>query len=262
MSTPADVTPKQGCQGFWRHSEYLLGVLLLLAGLPLVAQELLQYQRRVNCYCYEGLKTRMVSGYDIELVSALVDWHEPNTTWPQNLHLEFYLPAAESVFVTVRQPRPKGTFYWLDKVTPPTPWRAGAVNEFAWPTETVLRSLPLAVLDDLGVVVRLRQESPAKEETIAPAALFHTRPPAAASGYRFMFKTNGAAHLAATIYKDSQTVYQRPQNQEKAGSPFTISWDTHGQPEGEYRLKLSGYFDNDNTLLSKEIIFYHRATWK
>jgi hypothetical protein len=262
MSTPVKVT-KQGRQRLWRrHSGHLLGVLSLLVALPLLAQydPKLQYQDRGNHY--EGLKTRMVSGYDIELVSALVDWHEPSTAWPEKLHLKFYLPSAEPAFVTVRQPRPKDTFYWLDKVTPPAPWRAGALNEFAWPTEPVLRNLPLAVLDDLGVVVRLQQESPSKEEAIAPAALFHTQPPSAASAYRFTFKTNGAAHLSATIYKDNQPVYQRPQNQEKAGSPFTIRWDTQGHPEGEYRLKLSGYFDNDNTLLSKEILFYHRASWK
>jgi hypothetical protein len=254
---------KQGCQRSWsRRFRRLLGVLLLLAALPSLAQfdPALQYQNRGNRH--EGLKTRTVSGYDIELLSAFVDWHEPSPTWPQTLHLKFYLPEAEPVFVTVRQPRPKTTYYWLDKVMPPAPWRAGAFNEFAWPTDTVLRNLPLAVLDDLGVVVRLRQENPSREETIAPAALFHTQPPAAANGYRFTFKTNGAAHVTAVIYRNNQPVYQRPQNQEKAGSPFTISWDAQGRPEGEYRLKLSGYFDNDNTPLAKEILFYHRAAWK
>src|SRR4029077_10369723 len=126
MSTPKKGMLKKGCQRFWRrHFGHLLGVLLLLAALPIFAQydTALQYQKRGNRY--EGLKTRMVSGYDIELLSALVDWHEPSTAWPENLHLKFYLPVAEPVFVTVRQPRPKATFYWLPKGMPPPPPRAG-----------------------------------------------------------------------------------------------------------------------------------------
>jgi hypothetical protein len=234
---------------------------LLFAALPLLAQydPALQYQNRGNRY--EGLKPKPVSGYDIELLSALVAYREPSPTWPQTLHLKFYLPAAEPVFVNVRLPRPKTIYYWLDKVVPPAPWRPGAFNEFTWPTEPVLRNLTSMTLDDLGVVVRLRQQEPAKKETIAPASLFHMQPPLGANGYRFTFKTNGAAHVTCKIYRGDKEVYQRPQNPEKAGSPFTVSWNTQGQPEGEYRLVLSGYFD-DNTPLAKEVLFYHRASWK
>jgi hypothetical protein len=239
-----------------------IAAILLLTALPLLAQydPALQYQNRGNRY--EGLKPKPVSGYDVELLSALVDYREPSPTWPETLRLEFYLPADEPVFVTVRQPRPKTAYSWLDKVMPPTPWRPRALNEFTWPTEPVLRNLTKMTLDDLGVVVRLRREDPGRSETIAPAALFHTKPPMAANGYRFTFKTNGSAHVTCRIFRGDKEVYQRPQNQEKAGSPFTLSWDTRGQPEGEYRLALSGYFDGDNTQLAKEIDFYHRASWR
>lgn len=236
--------------------------LLILVALPLLAQydPALQYQDRGNRH--EGLKPKLVSGYDIELLSALVDYREASPSWPQTLRLKFYLPAAEPVFVTVRQPRPRTTYYWLDKVVPPLPWRPRALNEFVWPTEPVLRKLSSVTVDDLGVVVRLRQQDPSKRETIAPAALFHTQPPPTASGYRFTFKTNGAAHVTCKVYRGNTEVYQRPQNREKAGSPFTLSWNTQGQPEGEYRLVLSGYFDANNIELAKEVIFYHRASWK
>lgn len=220
--------------------------------------------RRVSqvCCCrYEGLKPKPVSGYDIELLSALVASREPSPTWSQTLHLKFFLPAAEPVFVNVRLPRPKTYYYWLDKVIPPAPWHPGAFNEFTWPTAPVLRQLTSVTLDDLGVVVRLRQQDPSRKETIAPAVLFQMQPPRTASGYRFTFKTNGAAHVTCKIYRGDKEVYQRPQNQEKAGSPFTLSWDTQGQPEGEYRIELSGYFD-DNTPLAKEVVFNHRAAWK
>jgi hypothetical protein len=219
----------------------------------------LQYQNRGNRY--EGIKPKPVSGYDVELLSALVAYREPGPTWPQTLRLRFYLPAAEPVFVTIRQPRPRTTYYWLDKVLPSPPWRPRAFNEFAWPTEPVLRKLSSISLDDLGVVVRLREQGPSKRETIAPAALFHTRPPPSTNGYRFTFKTNGTAHVTCKIYRGDKEAYQRPQNQERAGSPFTVSWNTQGQPEGEYHLELSGYFD-DNTPLAKEVLFYHRANWQ
>lgn len=234
---------------------------LLLTALPLLAQydPALQYQNRGNRY--EGLKPKPVSGYDIEVLSALIDYREPSPTWPETLRLKFYLPAAEPVFVTVRQPRPKTAYYWLDKIAPPAPWRPRAFNEFAWPTKPVLRNLTSVTLDDLGVVVRLRQQDPSRKETIAPAALFHTQAPPAASGYRFTFKTNGTAHVTCKVYRGDKEVYQRPQNRERAGSPFTVSWKSQGQPEGEYRLALSGYFD-DNTQLAKEVTFYHRASWK
>jgi hypothetical protein len=244
-----------------RRSGWTIATVLLLAALPLLAQydPALEYQDRGNRH--EGLKPKPVSGYDVELLSALVDYREASPGWPPTLHLKFYLPAAEPVFVTVRQPRPKTAYYWLDKVTPPAPWRPRAFNEFTWPTEPVLRNLTKVTLDDLGAVVRLRQEDPSRQETIAPAALFHTQPPKAVSGYRFTFKTNGTAFVTGKIYRGDKVVYQRPQNQEKAGSPFTLDWDTQGQPEGEYRLELSGYF-SDNTEVDKDVLFYHRASWK
>lgn len=243
-----------------RTRGWAIAVLLFIA-LPSLAQydSALQYQNRGNRY--EGLKPKPVSGYDIEILSALIDYREPSPKWPETLRLKFYLPAAELVFVTVRQPRPKTAYYWLDKVAPPTPWRPRAFNEFTWPTAPVLRNLTSVTLDDLGAVVRLRQQDPAKKETIAPAALFHTQPPQAAKGYRFTFKTNGTAHVTCKIYRGDKEVYQRQQNRERAGSPFTVSWESQSQPEGEYRLSLSGYFD-DNTPLAKEVVFYHRASWQ
>ena len=235
--------------------------MFLLIALPLLAQydPALQYQNRGNRY--EGLKPKPVSGYDVELLSALVDYREPSPAWPPTMRLKFYLPAAEPVFVTVRQPRPKTAYYWLDKVVPPTPWHPLAFNEFSWPTEPVLKKLTSVTVDDLGAVVRLRQQDPSRRETIAPAVLFHTQPPSSANGYRFTFKTNGTAFVSCTVYRGDDVVGQRTQNQEKAGSPFVVEWKSQGQPDGEYRLQLSGYFDN-NIELAKEVVFYHRASWK
>jgi hypothetical protein len=116
-------------------------------------------------------------------------------------------------------------------------------------------------LDDLAVVVRLGREDPSKKEVVAPAALFHRTSPATAGGYRFTFKTNGTALVTGTIYRGEQVVFRRQQNRERAGSPFTLLWEAKGRPDGEYRLVLSGSFD-DNTQLDKEVVFHHRAAWR
>lgn len=239
----------------------LAAILLILIALPLLAQydPKLQYQNRGNRH--EGLKPKPVSGYAVELLSALVDHREPTPAWPQVLRLRFYLPAAEPAYILVRQPRPRTTYYWLDKVVPASPWHTRAFNEFSWETATVLRNLPKMTVEDLGAVVRLGREEGAQKESIAPAALFHTQPPTTASSYRFILKTLRAAQVICKIYHGNKEVFLRPQNSEKAGSPFTVRWATQGQPDGEYRLVLSGYFD-DNTQLAKKIVFYHRASWK
>lgn len=238
----------------------LAALLLTAAALPLLAQydPKLQYQNRGNRH--EGLKPKPVSGYDIELLSALVAWRESFSTWLPEMRLKFYLPADGKVAVTVRQLRPKTYYYWLDEVKPPAPWKAQAFNEFPWPTDTVLRNLPQVTPDDLGAVVRLGAGGPAKIETVAPAALFQAKAPRAATGYRFTFKTNGRAFVTARIYRGDKEVYTRRQNEEKAGSPFTLAWEAGTAPEDDYRLVLSGYF-SDNTPLAKEVRFHHRATW-
>ena len=240
--------------------EWIVLASLLLAALPLVAQyePKLQYQNRGDRH--EGLKPKPVSGYDIELLSALVEHREPFTTWPPEMHLQFYLPAALPVAITVRQPRPKTHYYWLDEVKPVSPWKPQAWNEFSWPTDTVLKSLLQVTPDDLAVVVRLGSGGPAKIETVAPAALSQTAAPKTAAGYRFTFKTNGRAFVTASIYRGDKEVYLRRQNEEKAGSPFTLAWDAAGAAQGDYRVVLSGYFSSDNAAVAKEVRFYHRVT--
>src|SRR6185295_5330436 len=120
------------------------------------------------------------------------------------------------------QRRPKTLYYWLDKVVPSPSWHSQAFNEFTWPTEPVLRNLPSMTLNDLGAVVRLQKEDPSRSETVAPAVLYHSQSPSTVSGYRFSFKTNGTAYVTAKIFRGDKKVYLRQQNQEKAGSPFTL----------------------------------------
>ncbi len=234
--------------------------LAALLATPLGAQydPTLQYQNRGDRH--EGLRPKPVSGYDVALLSARVDYREEREGWPEEMRLKFYLPRPEEVFITVRQLRPRSTFYWLDKVAAPKDsWRPGMLNDYAWPTATVLQKLTRVTADDLGAVVRLQQELPGQRERVAPAILYGSGAPSEAPGYRFTLKTNGTAQVTCKIYRDTAELFTRPKKRERAGSPFTVRWDSGGQPDGDYRLVVSGYFESDSSPISKEIAFYHRT---
>ncbi len=237
-------------------------IIALLAA-PLAAQydPELQYQNRGDRH--EGLRPKPVSGYDVALLSARVDYRESGEGWPEEMRLRFYLPRPEEVFITVRQLRPRSTYYWLDRVVEPEDsWRPGALNDYAWPTATVLRKLPRVTADDLGTVVRLRQELPGRGERVAPAILYGAGAPSEVPGYRFTLKANGTAQVTCKIYRGGTEVFARPKKRERAGSPFTVRWQSADQPDGEYRLVVEGYFESDNSPLAKEVAFYHRAQLK
>jgi len=248
----------------WTWSVLACAIGLLPAVPRLAAQDLasLQYQARGNRS--EGLRTIAVSGYDVELLSAQVEPAVPvdapdakpaQSRWADAVHLRFYLPDDDKVFITVRQLRSRTTYYWLNNVK--KPFQPGAVNEYDWPTEPVLRRLPDVRLDELGATVRLDQEQPARSERVLPAILFDAATASTAGAYRFQLKTNARANVTATVYADDKELYRRPGNWEPANSPFTVRWESGSAPDGWYRLVLSGYFAS-NTPLDKEIRFYHR----
>ncbi len=168
-----------------------IGALACAAALSAQIEPRLRYQDRGDRH--EGLRGREVSGYDIELLAAQVEHRGAGDGWPEQLRLSFYLPQAADVFVTVRQLRPRSSYYWLDKIDPPTPWRAQAVNRFTWSTAPVLARLPSVHPADLGAVVRLERAEPGKRELVAPALLHHGEPPPAVEGYRFTWKTTDTA---------------------------------------------------------------------
>ncbi len=242
-----------------RAQRVAVAVFTVVFAAPLAAQyePEVQYQDRGDRH--EGLRPKPVQGYDVALLSARVDYREPGDGWPEKMRLKFYLPGPEEVFITVRQLRPRSTYYWLDLVKPIETWRPGKLNDYAWPTATVLRKLTSVTANDLGAVVRLRQELPGRKERVAPVVVYGDAAPAEVPGYRFTFKTNGTARVTYRIYRGQTEVFARPQNRERAGSPFTVRWNSAGEPDGEYRLVVSGYFETDNEQLLKEVIFFHRS---
>lgn len=243
-----------------------LGVLAVLLALALGdAQADLQYQNRGTYY--EGIRSNPVSGYAIELISARVDYEEEAGDGPgdaeagaavERLKVRFYLDEPARVHLTVREIDPKH-YYWLDRVTPPDPWRAGFDNVFEWSARTVIGRLDLP-LHDLGVVARLGTAVPGSIERVAPALLFHTRVPEEVSGYLFTFRLNVDARLSATIHPLGSTapVFSETFRRLRGGRPFTVRWHSVGSEEGLYRLVVSGFSLSDNSRIDQEVLFHHR----
>jgi hypothetical protein len=240
-----------------------LGVTLSLAGVALHAQDEVQYQKRSNRY--EGIKPKPVSGFDIELLSARVDFSDAVQPLAERFHARFFLERAAQVHIVVRELDYK-YFYWLDKVVPQSPWRSGYGNVFDWPTRDVVRQLDGLRISDLGVVARLDREGPSAVEQVAPVVLYQTQFPANVTGYVFHFRLREDAKLKGAVYKaaGSQAVFAQDLGKQRGDRPFAFKWDLTSSPpsEGQYKLVLSGYMLSTNDPVSQVVQFYHKADIK
>jgi hypothetical protein len=242
------------------RGQKLFALLLLLVPLAVWAASDLDYQPRGDRF--EGVRPKPVSGYDIEVISVLVDYQEPVDQLPDQLRVAFHLPGQTAVHLTVRE-QDYRLFYWLDRVTPAKEWRAKSTNEFTWPTETVLRQLDHKLnMYELGVLIRLRREAPASVEHIAPAILYHARPPEKIGGYLFTMKTNGDARLSCKVYREGETTAMMTQvfRRIPGGRPFTVRWDAGDAQEAQYTLACTGYFLDTNQPLAQSVRFFHKST--
>jgi hypothetical protein len=226
----------------------------------LYAQAGVEYQNRGNRY--EGIKSKPVSGYDIEVISALVAYKDKDTAdqLPDLLRVTFFLKDQVEVNITVRE-QDYRLFYWLDRVRPDKRWRAGSYNEFTWPAETVLRQLEDKLkLYDLGVLIRLRNKVPSSVEDIAPAMLYHTAPAKTVDGYLFTLKTNGDVRLVCSVYRaqGSGAIMTQTFSRIPGGRPFTIRWDVRGVEEADCTLICNGYFLDSNQPIAQTLRFHHK----
>ncbi len=241
------------------HAKWLL-LAWLVAPLPLWAEANLDYQNRGDRF--EGVKPKPVSGYDIEVSSVLADYQEPATELPDQLRVGFYLQSQTPVHLTVRE-QDYRLYYWLDKVKPAKGWQAKSINEFTWPTGAVLRQLDQKLNPyELGVLIRLGRETPAENEEIAPAILYHAHPPDKIGGYLFTMKTNGDARLSCKVFRGKESAELMTQifRRIPGGRPFTVRWDAAGAQEGQYALVCDGYFLDTNQPLRQTVRFFHKPT--
>jgi hypothetical protein len=241
-------------------TQSLLVLAFLLLTQALWAESNLDYQNRGDRF--EGIRPKPVSGYDIEVISVLVDYQEPAEQLPDQLRVTFYLQSPTPVHLIVRE-RDFRLYYWLDKVKPAKDWQTKSVNEFTWPTGAVLRQLDQKLnFYELGVLIRLKKDTPASVEDIAPAILYHAKPPDKIGGYLFTMKTNGDARLSCKVYRDGESAELMTQAFRRipGGRPFTVRWDAGGAQEGPYSLVCKGYFLDNSQPVQQTIRFFHKPT--
>ena len=243
-------------------AQLALSLMFWLMPQVLWAESNLDYQNRGDRF--EGVRPKPVSGYDIEVISVLADYQEPANQLPDQLRVVFYLQNQIPVYLTVRE-QDYRLYYWLDRVKPAKVWQAKSVNEYSWPTGAVLRQLDQKLNTyELGVLIRLGRDTPAENEDIAPAILYHERPPAKIGGYLFTMKTNGDARLSCKVLrgKESTELMTQAFRRLPGGRPFTVRWDAGSAPEGQYALVCDGYFLDTNQPLRQTVRFFHKpAGW-
>jgi hypothetical protein len=239
-----------------------LAIIPYLTPALLSAQSDLDYQNRGEYY--EGIRPKPVSGYDIEVLSVLVDYRDPAERLPDQLRARFYLDSKTDVYLNIRE-QDYRLFYWLDKVKRSIDWRAQSYNEFVWPTENVLRRLdPKLDIYELGVLIRLGQQTPAQTERLAPVILYHSHLPESVLGYLFTMKANGDARLSCSIYQIGKDVPLMTQAFRRipGGRPFTVRWGAEGAEEANYSLACKGFFLDTNQPLRQDIRFHHTSKVK
>jgi len=218
----------------------------------------------------EGVRREPSTGAaNLYLLSALIDYDEPYKSLPPAFRAAFYLPPgsgdAQPVYLAIREQK-LVYYYWLDEVQPPGGWQAGRMNRFEWPTGTVVRQLndrkedgPLS-LDKLAAAARLGRKTPGNIERVAPVALYHSRPPQSAEGYRFVFRPDRKMRLTLQVFREGAgaALDTQPFPSVPADLPKEFRFSAKGWPDGWYRLTLAGYAENGP--VSVDVHFYHRRS--
>lgn len=232
--------------------------VLLLVSFQSQAQTGLEYRDRGDRF--EGIRPSPVSGYDVELISSLIDYDEKLSGMPDALNLRFFAEKADGISVTVRE-IDNQHFYWLDRVQPETGWRPGRVNSFRWDTRVVLQHISPAVdVADLGVLVRTGRPEPSADERVLPAAIFANAEPAKINGYIFTFRPCCDANFSCSLYAEgaekplATQIFRRT----PGGRPFTYRIDAGPLAQGAYRLVLAGYLTDTNQRIHQVVRFSHR----
>ncbi|EDN69054.1 hypothetical protein BGP_3012 [Beggiatoa sp. PS] len=218
----------------------------------------MNYQNRGDRW--EGIAPNPVSGLDIELLSALVDYNEDWQPLPTACKLKFYLPKSVEVDLTVRELRSKH-FYKMDRVLPKSRWQTG-FNQYQWSTGDVIAALDLNI-PKLGVVARLTKTA-SSAERVAPVVLYHSVMPKTVNGYLFAFKVGSGAKLKYAIYQGNS---ENPTatgdlGKQSVGEPFVVYWNSAKAKEGSYELIIDGHFLDNFLPIHQSVRFYHKASLK
>lgn len=202
---------------------------------PALGADELDYQKRGNRH--EGVRPKPVSGFNIELLSARVDYLDKPDSLGERFHAKFFLERPSDVFITVRELDYR-RYYWLDRVEPKSPWRTGFGNEFDWPTSDVLGSLDLRI-SDLGIVARVGKSDPAADEQVVPVVFYQSQLPNEVKGYVFSFRLREDSKITATVYGSGAQYMVQELGKVRGGRPFTFKWNlaSKAAPRGRVQAR-------------------------
>jgi hypothetical protein len=209
----------------------------------------------------EGVRSSPSVNVSVDLIAAQVDMSDNRPPGPL-FRASFFLPERSDLTLTIREIDQRYS-YWLDGLRPRADWKAGAVNQFEWPTAPVIQALtwmpPRLTLGDLGGTVRVGTGFPSMVERVLPVVLSQGAATAPGTAYLFAFRVTARARLRFETYgagdlrpRDVQTFPRvDPLNAQRV-TIAAASW-----PEGWYRIVISGYGLSDNAEVNQVINFYH-----
>ena len=224
---------------------FVVAHLALTCGIGL-AKDDLEYKRRGNRH--EGLRSHPVSGYQLELISVVLDHPlEFGTTLPRNLTVEFHIPdstltSPDAIRLTVRESN-YDLYYWLDQARPDSTWSVGR-NRFTWSTADVLQKLNSSqirnLLHELAVLIQLGPVTGPIRTT--PALLYGPEPPGTPKACLFTLRPNSGCTLDMSI---SSAAGGAPLHKEigrrcDAESAVDFLWPLTNVPAGKYVLQVTG----------------------
>lgn len=213
---------------------------------PVTAGPRTDYGSRTNRH--EGLRAHPVGGYQLELISVLLDTLPPTSGLPDSLSIEFYLRDSTlvtpgSIDIIVRESN-YSHYYWLDKPVPKQGrWRPGR-NVFSWPTSDVLAAVdPRIPIEGLAALVILGSAEPGRPIRTTPAIL---RGPERTDGAKYClltFRPGARCRLQVTVRAagtDSVVFRSGSPRTCDAELPADFRWKVDGLPSGTYRVEAQG----------------------
>jgi hypothetical protein len=211
---------------------------------------------------WEGTRPEPVSGFEVELLSATVNYTEPRQPLGETIHARFFLEKHYSAPHLLVRELDNRHYYWLDQVQPSLPWQPGRSNEYSWPTSAVIRPLGDLELHQLGIVVRLEQSTPKPMELVAPCILYQSSIVEAVNGYRFSLRLlRGGSDLKAQIFAESELgnpIWSIELGTRFADAPVTVVWPLDQKTSrGWYRLVVTGFSLGSGQSVSQVVRFYH-----
>jgi hypothetical protein len=253
------------CTGQDRPAPPVLALVLALTlVLPVKAADQYAYQGRGDRS--EGIRLPTAAAADITLISVrAVPVGGPEDRIPERLRLRFALPRERrlgAVQITVRELHDRFD-YWLDQVRPATPWRAGQVNVYRWPTRTVLKWLYGRGLQtaELGVLVRLGEaDAPPGRERVAPVVLAGDDWPVEIERYLFTFRTRVPARVTCQLepVAVASPIWGQSVKHTLADHSYSCRVPFPPLPAGEYRLRIESWSLTDRiSLANLDVRFYH-----